>query len=52
MIEQEQLSDHAIAGRYPGDWEPLGRIDAEHAVALAHRVRESIRNHLSQDALK
>jgi HEPN domain-containing protein len=44
--EQEQLTDHAVATRYPGDWEPLTRCDAKAAVALAHQVRKSIRSHL------
>ena len=44
--EQEQLADHAVVTRYPGDWEPLTRDDADSAVTLAKRVRDSARRHL------
>lgn len=47
VIEQETLTNHAVVTRYPGDWEPLLRTDAEEAVAIARRTRESVRKHLS-----
>lgn len=51
ISEQEQLTDHAIAGRYPGDWEPLTRTEADEAVGLARRVRASVRTHLRPEVL-
>jgi HEPN domain-containing protein len=48
-VEQERLTDYAIEARYPGDWEPITRSDAEDMVAIAHRVREAIRPHLPQE---
>ncbi len=44
--EQERLTDYATVTRYPGDWEPITRKDAEEAVELAREVREAIRKHL------
>ena len=44
--EQEQLTDYATVLRYPGDWEPITREDAEAAVKVARKVREAVRKHL------
>ena len=49
--EQEQLTDYATVLRYPGDWEPITREDAEAAVEVARRVREAVRKHLPPAAL-
>ncbi len=40
------VNRYAIEGRYPGDWEPITREDAEGAVKVARRVREAVRKHL------
>ena len=50
--EQEQLTDYATVLRYPGDWEPITREDAEAAVEVARKVREAVRKHLPEAALK
>lgn len=50
--EQEQLTDYATVTRYPGDWEPITRKDAEGVVEVARRVREAVRKHLPTAALK
>lgn len=47
--EQEELTDHAVVSRYPGDWEPIGHTEAEQAVALARNVREVIRRALPKE---
>ena len=52
VLDQEKLTDHATVTRYPGDWEPLLRSDAEEAVAIALRIRESVRKHLPATALE
>ncbi|MBI1953342.1 MAG: HEPN domain-containing protein [Candidatus Omnitrophica bacterium] len=44
--EQERLTDYATVLRYPGDWEPITREDAEAAVETARKVREAVRRHL------
>ena len=45
------LNRYSIEGRYPGDWEPITRADAEQAVATAQRVRDAIRVHLPKSVL-
>jgi HEPN domain-containing protein len=37
------LNRYAVETRYPGDWEPLTRADAEDAVARARHVRQRVR---------
>jgi len=49
--EQEQLTDYATVTRYPGDWEPMTREEAERAVEVARKVREAVRKHLPPAAL-
>ena len=49
--EQEQLTDYATVTRYPGDWEPIARGDAEKAVEVARKVREAVRGYLPSAAL-
>jgi HEPN domain-containing protein len=40
------VNRYAIEGRYPGDWEPITREDAETAVGVAQKVRGAVRKHL------
>lgn len=35
------LSRYSIEARYPGDWEPIARVEAEDAVTMARKVREA-----------
>jgi HEPN domain-containing protein len=44
--EQQRLTNYATITRYPGDWEPITRDEAEQAVGMARRVREAVRKHL------
>ena len=46
MAELLKLNRYSIESRYPGDWDPIARSDAEEAVAIAQRVRETVRNFL------
>lgn len=46
------LSVYALEGRYPGDWEPIERPDAEQAVAIAHRVRAEVRIKLPAEVIR
>jgi HEPN domain-containing protein len=46
VSEQEKLTDYATVSRYPGDWEPTTRAEAEEAVAIARKIRHFVRGHL------
>src|SRR5947209_6240307 len=37
------LNRYAVETRYPGDWEPITRAEAEEAVARARHVRQAVR---------
>jgi HEPN domain-containing protein len=41
------LNRYAVEARYPGDWEPITREEAEEAVSLAERLRAVIRGHFT-----
>lgn len=46
-----ELNRYAIETRYPGEWTPIMREDAEESVKVARRVREAVRKHLPPAAL-
>lgn len=48
VSEQERLTDYATVNRYPGDWEPNTRTEAEEAVATAQKVRHFVRDYLEK----
>ena len=48
MAELLKLNRYSIESRYPGDWDPITRSEAEEAVAIAQRVREAVRTFLQQ----
>ena len=50
--QQRLLTDYATVSRYPGEWEPLDRTEAEEAAAMARQVRTVIRSHLPVEALR
>ena len=52
LADIAEVNRYAIEGRYPGEWEPITREDAEAAVKVARRVREAVRRHLPDAALK
>ena len=37
------LNRYTIEARYPGDWEPFDREEAETAVSIARKVRKAVR---------
>jgi len=43
-----KLNRYSIESRYPGEWDPIARSDAEEAVAIAQRVRETVRDFLQR----
>ena len=46
-----ELNRYAVEARYPGDWEPITREDAEAALATAGRVRDTLRAHLPHEVV-
>lgn len=50
--EQQRLTNYATVTRYPGDWEPITREEAERAVDMARKVREAVRKHLPEAAVE
>lgn len=48
----QPLNRYTIEARYPGDWDPIDRPEAEQAVATARGVRESLRAVLPREALE
>jgi len=46
MAEVLKLNRYSIESRYPGEWDPIARSDAEESVAIAHSVRETVRSFL------
>jgi HEPN domain-containing protein len=45
------INRYALEARYPGDWEPIARVEAERAVAIARTVRSAVRCALPQEAI-
>jgi HEPN domain-containing protein len=50
--EQEKLTNYAWMGRYPGNWDPMNRKQAEEAASLAVKVRAAIRTSFPKEVLK
>lgn len=50
--EVQPLNRYTIEARYPGDWDPIDRPEAEQAVATARHVREAVRGLLPQEVLQ
>lgn len=46
LRELLRLNRYPIEARYPGDWEPIARAEAEQALNIARKVRLSVRKHL------
>ena len=46
------LNRYPIEARYPGDWEPVSRNDAEAAVKVAQRLRAVVRALLPRECLE
>ncbi len=43
-----ELNPYAVEARYPGDWDPITRTEADRAVEVAKKLRASARKHLSE----
>ena len=46
-----KLNRYSVEARYPDDWEPFTREEAECAVAIARQVRAEVRKNLPPEAL-
>ncbi len=46
------LNRYPIEARYPGDWEPMDRHDAEEAVEVARKLRAVVRALLPRECLE
>lgn len=42
VSDLELLSRYSFEGRYPGDWEPFDRAEAQRALVLAQREKEQV----------
>lgn len=51
VSEVSGLNRYTIEARYPGDWEPIERREAEKAVAVARKVRRVVRKYLPEKAI-
>ena len=52
LLDIEPLNRYPVEARYPGDWESFTHEEAEEAVKLARKVREAVRKHLPDAALR
>ena len=52
LLSVEPLNRYPMETRYPGDWEPITREESEEAVKSARKIREAVRKHLPDAALK
>lgn len=48
----QPLNRYTIEARYPGDWDPIDRAEAERAVTVARRVRDVVRSFLPSHLLE
>jgi hypothetical protein len=48
QAEQDRLTEYAVTTRYPGDYDPISREEAQDAVLLARRVRNQVRRRLPE----
>ena len=46
------LNRYAIEGRYPGEWDPIDKREADQAIQLAHGLRNDIRRIMPEGVLK
>ena len=48
--EQDRLTEYATVTRYPGEYEAVSLSEARTSVALARRIRRSVRQRLPKEA--
>jgi HEPN domain-containing protein len=50
-VELQTLNRYSVESRYPGEWEPITRTEAEKAVNTARQVRDVVRSALPANVL-
>ena len=50
-IREILIDRYAIQARYPGDWEPVNRKEAEAAVSAARALRNAARAQIPADLI-
>jgi HEPN domain-containing protein len=51
LTDLSAINRFSVEARYPGDWEPITRDDAEHAAGVARKVRDAVRTRLPRSVL-
>jgi HEPN domain-containing protein len=49
QVDLVYINRFSTEARYPGDWEPITRVEAKQAVAIARKLRGLIGSHLPID---
>ena len=49
LADMSLLNRYAVEARYPGEWEPIARTEAQDAVSVAQGIRKAVRAHLPQE---
>jgi HEPN domain-containing protein len=47
-----RLNRYSTEARYPGDWEPITRNEAEEAVSITRKIRSLINSHLPSEVTR
>ncbi len=51
LTELSEINRFSVEARYPGDWDPIARTDADHAVSVARKIRDVVRARLPRSVL-
>lgn len=51
ITDVQPLNRYSVEARYPGEWDPIDRAEAEQAVACAVKARSAVRNCLPKEVL-
>ena len=51
VAELDRVNRYGVEARYPGDWEPITRADAEEAVKIARATKNAVRAHIGKELL-
>ena len=52
VAELDRVNRYGVEARYPGDWEPITRADAEEAVKIARATKDAVRTHIGKPECK
>lgn len=51
-LDVHPLNRYTIEARYPGDWDPIDRPEAEQSVVMTRHIREAVRALLPPETLR